>query len=264
MIERRDEMVIESIREAGQISILGRASSLPLAVRLTRVALVLALISLSSTIARAGTEIDWDDQHTESVSWWGEAAGRTHSESCDTYENGAIRSWYLKERNIRDFRKSYVFCRDIQSDGSFGDDYSKGTHFSYSGSGTTGNSSMPLEVVYADRDYYESALPVGVQTFWHFPSFTVGVGTLAKLEDVNILLSTTDDVMDRTGIYSTSGKALGHDGTSRTLVCDPGYVMTGVRVRAQHDGVGGRNQAEIRAVKIECSKLVLRYTAVVK
>ena len=75
----------------------------------------------------------------------------------------------------------------------------------------------------------------------------------AKLEDVEILLGTTDDVIDATGIYSGSGKALGNDGSSSTFVGDPAFVLTGLWIKAKHNGVGGANQAEIRAAKIECS-----------
>jgi hypothetical protein len=200
--------------------------------------------------ARAGVYwIDETDQYYEKSSWWSDADGSRVGDSClDTYDDGVVRSWYLKERNVRDYRKSYHFCRDMRTDGTLGSDYAREEHFWYSGSSTSGNSSIPTD-----------KLPVGVRLTWDFISVGTYVASDWKLEDVELHFDDANDILDGRTNHDRAGAAFGHDGSQRDLDCDPGYVMTGLWVKARHESA--RNQAEIRAVRIECSGLYYRPTA---
>jgi hypothetical protein len=117
--------------------------------------------SLPVTSSASAYWIDFSEQYWEKVHWWEEADGSVEGQSCENvYENGVVRSWYLKERNARDFRKSYSFCRDVESDGTHHDDeYAEIGHFSYSGDGETGNSSVPIGRLASEPTGARSRLP---------------------------------------------------------------------------------------------------------
>ena len=208
--------------------------------RLPSAALALGILGFASA-AHADYEIDYSTQMTRSAnfSMAGTSGVSERSFDCgDVYADGVVRSWYIKERNKADFRSSKHYCRDMGLDGTLVSGYVGQTHFTHSGSGTTGNSSVPL-----------SDLPVGVRTKWK----TTGTD---KLVDVNMIYNSADQIASFDTGWSGAGYALSRSGTTQTLECSAGYVMTGLRILEKTTGTGGANQSEIVGVRIECSQLV--------
>lgn len=196
----------------------------------------LALLGICfATPAYAGYRVDWSWQETDTVFWDG--SGSVHGGSCDVYYgDGVVRSWSLKERNLRDYRKSHTFCRDMKSDGTLAAGNEKTSHFSYSGDGCTGNTSIPLD-----------KLPTGVRTRWDFPL----LGDL-ELVDVELFFDDAGDIIAGRTDADRAGSARGNSGGRVDLTCSPGLVLTGIQVLVRHRS-GGPNQAEIHGVKIECT-----------
>lgn len=179
----------------------------------------------------------WEDQRAD---YW---------MSCEdtAYDNGVVRSWYLRERNRADFRMSKVFCRDMQADGTMDpNDFEGFEHFYYTGNGTTGHSSLAL-----------GKLPVGVRI--HYKEFTLGPLWIPteKVIDIDMLSNTADKIVAGSTSFSSAGTALGRNGHTATLTCEPGYVVTAIGLGTtvdEHDG--GKRSEEIHGVTLICSKLV--------
>jgi hypothetical protein len=164
------------------------------------------------------------------------------------YDNGVVRSWYLTEKNLNDYRESKNFCRDMLANGTLDDpDYARVMHFSYSGDGTQGNASIPLEM-----------LPVGLGTKWDTRNGVEPIFNFIpqpKLRDIELHYLSARDVQTDTPYFESTGWALGNSGHETVdLMCSKGFVMTGLWVWVDRNA-GGSNQAEIQAVEIECSLL---------
>ena len=161
--------------------------------------------------------------------------------TCQQFTNGVVRSWQLKEKNAKDFRYSKEWCRPMSRDGTLGSDNDFTEHFYYEGAGTVGMSSVPLD-----------KLPVGVRvevdTVW-----TAWLGNVPKVGDVAMLHDSAADILDKKTSYSQATPALGRDYTTYTVVCSPGYVMTGIGV---YDTTPSSNASEIYGVKIKCRELL--------
>lgn len=201
-------------------------------------------VLLSATAAHADFYIDDSSVVTRSTRYdvLGDSGVVQRSFDCmDVYGDGVVRSWYLRERNEADFRRSKHFCRDMAADGTLATGYVGQTHFDHTGGYTEGDSSIPL-----DR------LPVGVRTKWKLDgAFTA----YDKLIDVNLIHSDAETVIDGDDGWSGAGYALGRAGSTTTLECPAYYVMTGLRILEKTTGTGGANQSEIVGVRIVCARL---------
>lgn len=180
------------------------------------------------------------DQHHESLRWE-EANGALERAGCDnTGDGGIVTEWTLRVRNPADYRRSTIECVELATDGELRGDLDREEHFSYDGSGTDrSTSSAPHRLV------------VGVDAYLDFRNF----GAL-KIFDVALLDASVPDVIGQTGAFQTRSRATYDRAQSPAyeLLCRPGYVVTGIDVIAKH-GAGGPNQAEIRGVRLECSRL---------
>lgn len=154
---------------------------------------------------------------------------------CYGFPNGVVRSWQLKEKNVRDFRISRQWCRDMMSDGTLGADNDPVEHFYHDGNGTLGMSSVPL-----DR------LPIGVRLQ------ADSVFGVLKIADVAMLSESAADIAANRTLYSQASYALSRNGTTYTLMCPTGYVLTGLGIK---DNPGSESH-EIRGVGITCRELV--------
>ena len=173
-----------------------------------------------------------------------DGSNRSHSQfgytapivwDCDQYEDGVVRSWFLKERNKFDFRYSRHYCRNMGPDGTQETGYDRQDHFYHEGNGDKGNSQTPL-----------THLPVGVRLRYKYDA----LGDYAyKISDVAMLYDHADDIIRHFTGYSAAGYAFGHSGDTRTVVCPAGKVMTGLGIKEDTTS-GGNNQSEIRGVKI--------------
>jgi|GEM_PF-5890354 len=129
--------------------------------------------------------------------------------SCkDSYGRGdvVVRKWYLKERNARDFRQSRTFCKNMTDSGTLGSNADQPWHFDYAGSGTTGTSYIST-----------SNLPVGVQL--RGSKDILGV---IRIADVAMLYDRAGDIYAGYTGYNRASYALGRNGRTWTLQCDPG------------------------------------------
>ncbi|MEZ4467878.1 MAG: hypothetical protein R3F60_02130 [bacterium] len=203
-----------------------------------------ALAALTATPALAGYVIDHGTWSTLSTRYGvaGDPGVFERAFDCeDAYDQGVIRSWYLRERNEADFRSSYHFCREMETDGTLAAGYTKQTHFNHTGSYTQGDSSIPLDM-----------LPVGVRLKWNNATWPV---TYDKLVDVNVIYNDAASIIALDSGWSGAGYALGRAGSTTTLECPLGRVMTGLRVLEKTTGTGGSNQSEIVGVRIVCTDL---------
>jgi hypothetical protein len=182
--------------------------------------------------------------HTYESFFYGEEVADSLVMECDQFDDGVVRSWHLKEVNHHDFRYSKIFCRDILADGTLGSVNDPRTHFYHDGDGTLGTAPIPLET-----------LPVGVRLRVKYDGLGYS-GYVFKIGDVALLYDSADDIYaDFTGYQATS-YAFGHDtGSTHTVECPPGLVMTGIGV-FEDIVAGGTNRSEIRGVKIRCDALV--------
>jgi hypothetical protein len=154
---------------------------------------------------------------------------------CNGFPNGVVRSWQLKEKNVKDFRISRQWCRDMLTDGTLGPDNDPVEHFYHDGNGTLGMSSIPL-----DR------LPVGVRI-----QADKSFGVL-KVADVAMLSASAADIAAKRSSYAQAAYALSRNASTYTVMCPAGYVMTGIGVNTHL----GSESHEIRGVGLACKSLV--------
>ncbi len=162
--------------------------------------------------------------------------------NCDQYAYGVASSWHLIERNKFDFRSSYHACRNIEPDGEQSPGHDSQFHFSHEGNGMPGNALTPL-----------TDLPVGVRLRYKTNLF---LNTPPKISDVAMLHDHADDIFNHFHGYQEADYAFGHSGDTRSVVCPPGKVMTGIGVH-EDNTAGGNNQTEIRGVEIRCDELII-------
>ena len=184
--------------------------------------------------------IDHSDTH-HAYLFWGSGSGSIQRADCSgTGSGGVVTAWTLKVRNAADYRRSTVRCVELATDGELRGESAWIDHFSYDEPGTDRTTEVGPH-----------RLPVGVALYLDFRL----VGPL-KVFDVAMLDATRDDVLAENGIYRAASRAT-YD-LSRTpaydLLCDEGHVVTGIDVLAKH-GAGAPNQAEIREVRLDCSRL---------
>ena len=187
---------------------------------------------LTYVLDPAVTYVTWAD---------GEAVTTASVRQCTQFTNGVVRGWQLKMKNLRDFRYSREWCREMLSDGSLGSNPDPWDHFYYDGDGSSGISQIPLD-----------KLPIGVQ----LQTDKLGIGALAvwKVADAALMYASVTQVRDHAYTWAYALGALGTSGSYAQLKCPVGSVMTGIGVK--HMQVGSGDTAEIRGVSIACHALV--------
>lgn len=161
--------------------------------------------------------------------------------SCTMFSNGVVRGWHLKERNVRNFRYSQEWCRNMNPNGTLGSDKDFYEHFYYDGSGTLGITEIPLD-----------KLPVGVRLQAYYSAF---FNPTYRISDVAMLYASADDIYAGHTGYTQAPYALDRTDSTFTVHCPVGMVMTGIGVD-EYTGSGSSDDSPIAGVKIHCQTLI--------
>lgn len=161
-------------------------------------------------------------------------------DGCDVFTNGVVRSFQLKEKNIRDFRFSREWCRPMLGNGTLGTDNSFNDFFYYDGTGTLGMSSIPLD-----------QLPVGVRFQGKYVQELMSMPF--KISDVALMYASAADILAMKSGYTLASYALSRTDDTYTVRCWPGYVLTGIGVSERH---ANPDSSEMTGIAIQCTALV--------
>jgi hypothetical protein len=179
--------------------------------------------------------LDLDDTKTPSGREFSNTGFWSSWMTCPSYnfDNGVLTAIALWEINSKDFAKGYAYCRDMEIDGSLGDDEENHQLFKVGNMSNPGHkikTSVPMD-----------SLPVGIAYEQDLLNM--------KLKSIAMGFNSAEAIYkEEAGMNLDDG-----DSSWDTLQCPVGYVVIGFKLRYNYSWFDTR--AEIFGLKIKCARL---------